>query len=652
MQQTKCINCMKEIAPGARTCPHCGYDQQTEQLSYVLRPNTILYGRYLVGRVIGKGGFGITYVGFDLTLEMKVAIKEYYPSGVASRNNTWSNQVMWESGTGDQDARAQRADSMDRVLKEARRTARLADVPSVVRVTDAFCENETAYLVMDFIEGITLKEYLMQHGVLTWEECKQLLFPVMEGLAEAHDMGIIHRDISPDNIMIGPDGTAKLLDLGAAVDISLNEGQASTLVVKNHFSAVEQYDENGRIGSWTDVYAFAAMLYYCLTGKLMVPVMDRLMSQSELTFPPQPEIPEHVKNALKNALEINHANRTPDMRTFAQVLTEGEEGAEKLFGQIEAAGSVQMKSGIWKAGESTRTESGSSKTMEGTQTGFGSPKTGDNVQVYTGGPEKDKQTQSENGKATGDEQNTIGNIANRTRKKLPILLAGLLCAVAVIGIAVFAVQSAGKLGESSVISNSANNETGDETENDGGSESTKDSEVADGTETSDGTDDLEKVTGESESTAEENGEGKITADDTIVERKVLRSDVPDELSTDAVFYVFGSEWTRDVIAAITILDTLEDEPADSWDVSEDGDRTVKAWVKEEKGKYHLYLGAEGGIFAPADSSYLFCYYENCTYIEWNGSFDTSNVTSMYGMFYGCNRLTELDVSGFDTSNVT
>ncbi|MCD8120326.1 MAG: Ig-like domain-containing protein [Lachnospiraceae bacterium] len=441
MQQTRCINCMKEISSDARYCQHCGYDQQTEQPSNCLRPGTLLCDRYQVGRVIGRGGFGITYVGFDLTLEVKVAIKEYYPSGVATRNNSWSNHVVWESqeqvwdSAQEQDwgsARVQRAEAgrtsetdrnseqsnfgrsnseqsssersnsdqdiserstsgqsnsekrqnstnhfasswnrsqdsfsekgkgtdsgrqtgMEHVLREARRTAKLSGVSSVVRVTDAFCENDTAYIVMDFIDGITLKDYLANHGPMTLEECKQLLFPVMEGLAEAHDLGIIHRDISPDNIMIGPDGTAKLLDLGAAVDVNLNNGRASTLVVKNHFSAWEQYHEDGKIGSCTDVYAFAAMLYYCLTGTFVPPVMDRIISQGELTFPEQPQIPEYVKETLKKALAIRQEDRIQDMREFERELAQGDGGsAAAARGAMAPAGTTDVKVAAWGTAE-------------------------------------------------------------------------------------------------------------------------------------------------------------------------------------------------------------------------------------------------------------------------------------------------------------
>ncbi|MCD8118347.1 MAG: BspA family leucine-rich repeat surface protein [Lachnospiraceae bacterium] len=549
MQQTRCINCMKEIAPGTRICPYCGYDRQTEQMPSALRPDTILRGRYLVGRVIGRGGFGITYVGLDLTLEMKVAIKEYYPSGIASRNNSWSNQVVWDSVSQNQDARAQRADSMERVLKEARRTAKLSDVSSIVSVHDAFQENETAYIVMEFIEGTTLKDYLASHGMMSWEECKQMLFPVMDGLAQAHDLGIIHRDISPDNIIIRPDGTAKLLDLGAAVDVSANDGHASTLVVKNNFSAAEQYDENGKIGSWTDVYAFAAMLYYCLTGKLMVPVIDRMMTQKALTFPAQPEVPEQVKNALKKALEVDQENRIPDMRAFKRALMEDTGGQS-----ASAADRMNVD------GAGARPASGA------------------------GGTHKSKKT--------------------------TVVIVGVLCAVALVGVVIFALQSAGIFDGD----NQSNHKISVENEDKNGTEAT-------------------------EKAAEVMPEGNILVNDY------------DSDSGEVSEYVFGSDWKRSEITAITVLDTLEDEPEDSWDVSAAGDGSVKAWVSTADG-YHLYLAGEGGVAAPEDCSYLFAEYNNVKSIELADAFFTQNTVNMCGMFENCREVTAIDVVNFDTANVT
>lgn len=319
MEITRCTRCMEELGAGFRVCPRCGYEQDsTGQPGNALRRNTILRGRYLVGNVIGQGGFGITYVGWDLTLEMKVAVKEYFPSGAASRTNTLSNQIQWDSINNDE---SQRAGGMERFLKEARRMARLDAVPSIVRVRDAFGENETAYIVMDFVEGDTLKKHLMSHGVMGYQECINLLSPILDSLAVIHDNGFIHRDISPDNIMIQPDGQARLLDMGAAVDVRANDGQASMAVIKRNFSAPEQYMESEPLGSWTDVYSMAATVYYCMTGKAVPEALEREFKKTPLFFEPGLNIPAYVIQALNDGLELNAKKRIQDMREFKRRLT-------------------------------------------------------------------------------------------------------------------------------------------------------------------------------------------------------------------------------------------------------------------------------------------------------------------------------------------
>ncbi|MBS6955582.1 MAG: leucine-rich repeat protein [Enterocloster asparagiformis] len=311
---------MKELEDGVHICPNCGYEQDsTTQPLKALKRHTILHGRYYIGNVIGQGGFGITYVGWDLLLEMKVAVKEYFPSGSASRTNSYSNQIEWDSvETGEKNL----SEGMDRFLKEARKMAKLDEVPSIVRVRDAFGENGTAYIVMDFVEGVTLKTYLLWHGVLRYEECMKLLSPILDSLAVIHDNGFIHRDISPDNIMLRPDGSARLLDMGAAVDVTANEGHASMAVVKRNFSAPEQYMESESLGSWTDVYAMGATIYYCMTGKVVPEALEREFKKTPLYFEPGLNIPPQVMAALNGALELHAEKRIRDMREFKRRLWE------------------------------------------------------------------------------------------------------------------------------------------------------------------------------------------------------------------------------------------------------------------------------------------------------------------------------------------
>ena len=181
MQMRRCMKCMEELLEGDRFCPVCGYDQDSgSQPSNALKQNTVLHSRYLIGNVIGRGGFGITYVGWDMTLEMKVAVKEYFPTGTAARSNSYSNEIQWDFTD---EGKIGWSDGIQRFLKEARKMAKLDSVSSIVRVRDAFDENQTAYIVMDFVEGVTLKNYLLSHGVLRYGECMRLLSPILDSLA-------------------------------------------------------------------------------------------------------------------------------------------------------------------------------------------------------------------------------------------------------------------------------------------------------------------------------------------------------------------------------------------------------------------------------------------------------------------------------------
>lgn len=326
MIMKRCISCMEDMSSlSGSVCPHCGFDNANEagiQPPYAMKTNTIIHGRYLVGKVLGQGGFGITYIGFDLVLNIKVAIKEYFPMGMATREQSRSNTLLWSPT---QVNTKQRQDGYENFLKEARKTAKIDSIPSIVRVRDTFLENETAYIIMDFVEGVTLKDKLAQSGPMPVSECIRFLKPMMEGLAQVHKMGIIHRDISPDNIIVQPDGNLKLLDLGAAKDMTSGQGQ-SQLVTKKGFSPLEQYTEAGQIGPWTDVYALCATIYYCITGKMIPSALDR-MGNDGVTFPAgmKEPIPPHIEAALKAGLAIEAKNRLQSVNDLLERLNGAKE---------------------------------------------------------------------------------------------------------------------------------------------------------------------------------------------------------------------------------------------------------------------------------------------------------------------------------------
>ena len=326
MELSKCLGCMNPFR--GYPCPVCGYDpQKGREAEYALPPGTILAGKYLVGRVLGQGGFGITYIGLDIALERKVAIKEYYPSGQANRT-PGTSAVIW---TGSEQARTELRDGMEMVLKEARKMVKVEEVPGVVKVRELFRENNTAYIVMDYVEGETLKDRLRKVGPMPWGQAKKIFLPVIRTMESVHRAGIIHRDLSPDNLMLTPGGAVKVLDLGAAKDITVNTGTSSMPVAKSGFSPLEQYGQQGGSGPYTDVYALAATLYYTLTGKAPLSALDRInKDQLNWDYPGLKSAPENVRQALRKALALRPEQRTRSMADFYAQLAAETPGKRKI----------------------------------------------------------------------------------------------------------------------------------------------------------------------------------------------------------------------------------------------------------------------------------------------------------------------------------
>jgi len=294
--ETFCAFCMNSLNEGDTVCPRCGRSGQDRAVSaHQLKPGTVLREKYLVGSVLGEGGFGITYIGLDLILNMRVAIKEYYPSGVVNRNHTHSDRVT--SGFGDKEDVFGKG--RKRFMEEARILAKFVDEPGIVGVRDLFPANNTAYIVMDYLEGVTLKRHLEQEGVMRTDRLLELMLPVMQSLECIHGQGLIHRDISPDNIIMLKNGTLKLLDFGAARDISTGDGKSLSVMLKPGYAPEEQYRSKGQQGSWTDVYALSATIYKCMTGITPEDSMERVF-EDQLKRPSQ--LGAALSDAQENAL--------------------------------------------------------------------------------------------------------------------------------------------------------------------------------------------------------------------------------------------------------------------------------------------------------------------------------------------------------------
>lgn len=282
-----------------------------------LRMGTRLNNRYLIQGVLGEGGFGITYVGMDEVLCQKVAVKEFFPRGAITRNNQQTNEVVSVYGT----KAANFHQGEEKFLQEARTFAQFNNVAGVVRVQDFFRENGTAYIVMEYLEGITLKQYLQTYGPISVEEMQNIFAPILEALDKIHQNGVIHRDISPDNIMCLPEGEAKLMDFGAARDYTDYSEEGLSVILKMGFAPIEQYDSHGKQGPWTDIYALGATMYQCLTGRkpddaTKRSLEDTLVSPSMLGV----RIAPPVEYAIMRALQIRPADRYRNLGEFCEDL--------------------------------------------------------------------------------------------------------------------------------------------------------------------------------------------------------------------------------------------------------------------------------------------------------------------------------------------
>lgn len=321
-----CGNCFHDVPDEARFCPYCGCSFEVGHPD-ALAVGSILNGRYLVGRVLGQGGFGITYKAIDHATGDVVAIKEYFPDTLCRRAPSLPSISVRNSGDDDFSW------GMSRFLDEAETLAGLGDVPGVVHVHEYFEENGTAYFSMDFVDGTDLRHYLSDHGDrLRWLQLRDIVYPVMDALERVHAKGIIHRDISPDNIYVKSDGRPVLLDFGAARMSLGDRNRSLSVVLKNGYAPKEQYFSRGRQGPWTDVYALGATIYRCLTGEVPPESLER--SEAVAQGEPDPLRPirdflavrPEMEAVVLQAMAIEPDRRFQTMTAFAAALRLADEG--------------------------------------------------------------------------------------------------------------------------------------------------------------------------------------------------------------------------------------------------------------------------------------------------------------------------------------
>lgn len=273
-----CPGCMAVLDEPDLSCPLCGFDKSTYSPSLrSLRPFTNLNDKYMVGKVIGEGGFGITYIGFNMDTELPVAIKEYFPAELATRDTLQGNVINVFSG----EAKDLYRDGLEKYLREARNLTMFSDLPGIVTVKDFFYQNDTAYIIMEYINGITLKQHLTKvGGKMKQNEVIKMMKPVLESMNRIHEVGIIHRDISPDNIMITRSNQIKLTDFGAARIFDTEDNKSITVVLKRGYAPEEQYRAKGNQGPWTDVYALCATMYKMITSITPQEALERIIEDN------------------------------------------------------------------------------------------------------------------------------------------------------------------------------------------------------------------------------------------------------------------------------------------------------------------------------------------------------------------------------------
>ncbi len=312
MQEKYCHGCM-EIMEEESVCRICGYETNTPpKESFHLFPGTVLKGRYLIGKSLGNGGFGVTYIGRDLILGGKVAIKEYLPSEFSTRA---PNQQTLSIYTGE--AALQFEAGLKGFDEEAKRLAKLSDIPGVVKIYDVFHENKTSYIVMEYLEGETVADKLKRCKKLPYKEVEDIMTVVLSTLDEVHATGIIHRDVSPGNIFITNDGNVKLIDFGAARFASAYHTKSLSIILKPGYAPEEQYRSKGNQGPWTDVYSAAATMYKMLTGKTPQESVERMVKDELLPLGKLGvSIDKNKENAIMNALNVDSGARTRSAARF------------------------------------------------------------------------------------------------------------------------------------------------------------------------------------------------------------------------------------------------------------------------------------------------------------------------------------------------
>lgn len=316
-----CMGCMNQMEDQVMVCPHCGFNErELKQEAYYLTPGTVVGGKYIIGRALSYAGYTVTYIGMDAENNRKVLVKEYLPNEFSTRPEG-DKEVTIYSG----DAKEQFEEGLTTFLNEANRIQQLGRPQGIMQVYDCVAENDTGYVISEYLEGQTLAQMLEGGKKFSPQEAKEFICEILEGLRRVHPLDVVHCDIAPETIVVTRTGEIKLLDFGATRYVTTANSKSLAIILKQGYAPEEQYRSQGVRGPWTDVYALGAVMYHMITGIVPIESVDRALVD-ELKAPSQLGVPmpKNMENALMNALNVYQKDRTPSAEVFYRELNSDE----------------------------------------------------------------------------------------------------------------------------------------------------------------------------------------------------------------------------------------------------------------------------------------------------------------------------------------
>ena len=305
-----CSFCFSTLMQGTDSCPVCGSMKKIRTMPEVLPCGTILHGRYVLGKTLGKGGFSITYTAYDSRTDSVVAVKEFFPSDIAKRN---ADGIIVTARTNKEEAVYKQG--MKHFYEEAQILSSLRH-PNIVNIYNLYSENGTVYYTMEYLRGSDLRQFVnSKGGKIKEEDLIPIIACVAEALQTVHENRLLHRDIAPDNIFLSEDGTVKLIDFGAAKDIGISGNKSFSIILKQGFAPMEQYQRRGNQGPWTDIYALGSTMYYCLNGK-MPPFAAERINDPVLKI----ECSDNMALLISDAMALKPEDRIRSIKEFKQRL--------------------------------------------------------------------------------------------------------------------------------------------------------------------------------------------------------------------------------------------------------------------------------------------------------------------------------------------